>query len=107
MTRLNADLLQHTGSTDVITLDYSDPTLLAGELFVCIDEALLQARRFRTTWQQEIIRYIIHGILHLQGHDDLRAAPRRRMKLEENRRLREITRDFHLSKLRRKPRVGA
>jgi probable rRNA maturation factor len=107
MTRLNAEILGHTGSTDVITLDYSDPATLTGEIFVCIDEAILQARRFRTTWQQELIRYLIHAILHLQGHDDLKPATRRKMKLEENRRLRQITRDFPLSKLRRKPRVSA
>lgn len=49
MTRLNESSLRHAGSTDVITFDYSgagvsDP--LAGEIFVCVDEALIQARRF-------------------------------------------------------------
>ncbi len=106
MTRLNETHLQHAGSTDVITFDYSqtDPLpLLAGEIYVCVDEALIQARRFRVTWQAELVRYIIHGILHLQGHDDLQTAARRRMKREEGRRLREMARDFLLSKLQGKP----
>ncbi len=64
-------------------------------------------RRFRTTWPQELIRYLIHAILHLQGHDDLKPAPRRKMKLDENRRLRQITRDFPLSKVGRKTKVAA
>ena len=106
MTRLNETHLQHAGSTDVITFDYSsiDPVpLLAGEIFVCVDEALIQAHRFRVTWQAELVRYIIHGILHLQGHDDLQPAARRRMKREEGQRLREMASDFHLSKLQGKP----
>ena len=45
----------------------------------------LQAKQFKTTWQSEIVRYVIHGVLHLLGHDDRLAAARRRMKREENR----------------------
>src|ERR1700722_2003397 len=56
ITRLNETYLRHTGSTDVITLDYStrNPPLLAGEIFICVDEALIQARQFRATWQEEL-----------------------------------------------------
>jgi probable rRNA maturation factor len=88
MTRLNIQFLKHGGSTDVITFDYFDtrlPELLTGEIFVCVDEALAQARRFRTSWQSEVIRYVVHGILHLCGYDDRSAMERRRMKREENR----------------------
>jgi probable rRNA maturation factor len=107
MTRVNETYLRHTGSTDVITLDYStaNPPLLAGEIFVCVDEAVEQARRFRVSWQEELARYIIHAVLHLQGHDDLQPTARRRMKIEESRRLRELARDFNLSKLSRKSKV--
>jgi len=108
MTRLNETHLQHAGPTDVITLDYSAAapgTPLAGDIFVCVDEAVAQARRFRAAWQSELLRYIIHGALHLEGHDDLRPAARQRMKREENRRLRQLARGFNLSKLRRKTRV--
>ncbi len=61
-----------------------------GELFVCVDEAMTQAKRFRCTWQAEIVRYIVHGVLHLLGHDDLKPEPRRRMKREENRLVRRL-----------------
>jgi probable rRNA maturation factor len=117
MTRLNETFLRHAGSTDVITFDYRDSVLPAscrqikselpagcrkhvhGEIFICVDEAVLQARKFDTSWQSEIVRYIIHGVLHLAGFDDSSAGARRKMKREENRRLREITRCFPLSKL--------
>ena len=66
-------------------MSYRTGPQLHGELFVCVDEAIIQAKRFRSTWQSEIVRYIIHGVLHLLGHDDLKAAARRSMKREENR----------------------
>ena len=110
MAELNQLHLKHEGPTDVITLDYaaSGPAGgLAGEIIVCVDVAAEQARRFRVTWQAELTRYVIHGILHLQGHDDQNAAGRRRMKREEGRLLKEICGRFHLSKLSRKTKVNA
>jgi probable rRNA maturation factor len=109
MTRLNETFLQHRGSTDVIAFDYSAPgrrrpdarRRLHGEIFICVDEAIGQARQFRTSWQSEIVRYLVHGILHLRGHDDSRAPERRKMKREENRLLRELSRRFSLAQLAR------
>ena len=88
MTRVNEGYLQHAGTTDVITFDYNEPgrtDWLCGELFVCVDEALRQARRFRVPWEREVLRYLVHGVLHLRGYDDLTPAKRRKMKLVENR----------------------
>src|ERR1043165_8877902 len=70
MSGLNAAFLHHSGSTDVITFNYADAPSkrrLQGEIVVCLDEAIAGARRFRTTWQGEGVRYIVHGVLHLQG----------------------------------------
>jgi probable rRNA maturation factor len=107
MTRLNETFLKHKGSTDVITFDHSVPSSqtpdtspqIHGEIFICVDEAVLQARKFGTSWQSEVIRYLVHGVLHLLGFEDSSAGARRKMKREENRRLREITHRFPLSKL--------
>lgn len=108
MASLNEAFLEHEGSTDVITFDYADdstldprpsPPSLHGEIFICIDDAQAQAREFRTSWQSELTRYVIHGVLHLRGFDDIRAADRRKMKREENRLLKEIARLFPLNKL--------
>jgi rRNA maturation RNase YbeY len=80
---------------------------LHGEIFICLRAAVDHAPRFRTTWQSELVRYLVHGVLHLRGHDDLDAASRRRMKREEDRLLRELARRFRLSHLARRPRVRA
>ena len=103
MTLVNETFLKHEGSTDVITFDHADGATpaaspaLHGELFICVDEAILQARRFRTTWQSEVVRYVVHGVLHLLGHDDQRADRRRKMKQEENRLVRKLGRKFSLA----------
>jgi probable rRNA maturation factor len=121
MARLNETFLQHQGSTDVITFNYIEegragsppssvrsgknplpPTApLQGEIFISIDDAITHARQFRTTWQSELVRYLVHGILHLQGFDDLKPALRRTMKREENRLVKELSRRFDLGKLER------
>ena len=114
MTRLNETFLQHEGSTDVITFDYGDPPErrtqaprspealppLRGEIFVCVDEALLQARRFRVPSQTELVRYVVHGLLHLCGHDDQTPGARRKMKQAEYRLVRQIARQFSLKTIR-------
>jgi probable rRNA maturation factor len=114
MTLINETFLRHEGSTDVITFDYSNAECgvrsaelsLHGELFICVDEAILQAKRFKTTWQSEIVRYLVHGVLHLLGHDDCRAAVRRRMKREENRLLAGLSRKFNLAKIGAASKLG-
>jgi len=74
---------------------------LQGEIFICLSEAVAQARRFRTSWAEELTRYLIHGLLHLFGYDDLKPALRREMKREEDRLVRKLRRRFTLLKLRK------
>jgi len=115
MARVNWQFLQHEGSTDVITFDHRDPPLvirhsslqLHGELFICVDDALAQAKEFKTTWQSELVRYTVHGVLHLLGHDDLKPVPRRKMKREENRLVRLLAQRFTLAQLSRAAKISA
>ncbi len=99
--RLNEAYIHHRGVTDVIAFDYRDPgdDTLRGEIFVCLSEAIIQARRFRTTWQNEVVRYIVHGTLHLVGYDDLTAARRGVMKRAENAALRQLATRYDLPRL--------
>ena len=121
MTHINETFLRHAGSTDVITFDYrtlpssstsnsppgapvplaasSSDTLapgLHGELCVCVDVAVAQARRFHVHWQSEVVRYIVHGLLHLLGFDDREPGSRRRMKRQEDRLLKHLAGRFEL-----------
>ena len=106
MARVNETFLQHGGSTDVITFDHSDgaePERLHGEIFISVPDAVKQAREFRTTWTEELVRYLIHGLLHLRGYDDLQPALRRVMKREEERLLRLVAAQFDLREIGRVP----
>jgi probable rRNA maturation factor len=103
MALVNETFLRHSGSTDVITFDYNEPpsTTLMGEVFISLDDAVQQAKEFKTNWQSELTRYAVHSILHLSGFDDLQPQERRKMKQEENRLLKELEEAFTLSKLHR------
>lgn len=106
--RLNEAFLKHRGFTDVITFGYADPSpaSLHGEVFLCLDEAVTQAKRFRSSWQSELVRYLVHGVLHLRGFGDSTPAARRKMKREENRLLRLLARTFQINRLARsRPRL--
>lgn len=105
MTCVNETFLKHEGSTDVITFnhrDQHDAAELHGEIFVCIDEAVALAPRFRASWQAEVIRYAIHGLLHLQGFDDHESTERRAMKRVENRVMRSVRKRFAVTSIARK-----
>jgi probable rRNA maturation factor len=102
MAKVNQDFLQHEGPTDVITFDYREDasvTGINGELFICPEVAVTQSKEFGTDWRSELARYVIHGLLHLSGHDDLEPIARRQMKRVEGRMLTNISRRFDLRKL--------
>lgn len=114
MARINDVYLSHSGSTDVITFDYGPPpgakageSWLRGDVFISLDDARRQARRFRTTWPEELTRYCVHALLHLRGFDDLEPGARRTMKRQENRLVQALATDLPLSKLRRPPKLRA
>jgi rRNA maturation RNase YbeY len=102
ITRLNETFLRHQGPTDVIAFDYAlypAGDVLRGEIFLCVHEAQRQARRFRTSWQQELVRYLVHGMLHLCGYRDDSSPARSKMKQIEDRCLRRLSRRFPLNAL--------
>jgi probable rRNA maturation factor len=108
MAEINWEFLQHEGSTDVITFDYREgygegaaQLDLAGEIYISVADARKQAKEFSTTWQDELVRYMAHGMLHLRGFDDLEPAKRRIMKREENRLVRRLAARFDLRKVGR------
>jgi probable rRNA maturation factor len=72
------------------------PKRLHGELFICVEEAVLQAAGFRTRWTSELVRYAVHGVLHLCGFDDSLPSQRREMKRVEDKLLRKLQRRFAL-----------
>lgn len=101
MANVHEQFMNIAGSTDVITFDHGSepPVKIHGEVFISIEDAIAQAREFKTTWQSETARYMVHGILHVLGYDDLEAKARAKMKREENRLLRKLESNFNLRKI--------
>ena len=104
MARIHKQYMNIEGSTDVITFDHGSrpPDSIHGEIFISIDDAIAQSREYNTTWQSELTRYIIHGVLHLLAYDDLDSQSRAKMKREENRLLRHLEKNFTLREIEKR-----
>lgn len=85
MLEINKKYLNHNYSTDIITFDYSNErNNLDGEIFISIDDARENSKKYHVTLNDEILRLVTHGILHMTGYDDTTTAKRRRMKEVED-----------------------
>ena len=82
---INKSYLKHDYTTDIITFNYSDSLQqIDGEIFISIDDALSNSKKFKVTLSDELVRLVIHGILHLLGYDDQNDKEKKIMKRLEN-----------------------
>lgn len=82
---INKEYLQHNYHTDIITFNYSGSNdCLEGEIFISINEAIVNSLKYNVHLDSEIVRLVIHGILHLVGYDDKNSSDKKKMKKEEN-----------------------
>jgi probable rRNA maturation factor len=89
---LHAQFLADPTTTDVITFE-GNPTLgTAGEICVSADTAASFARAHGRSFANELTLYVVHGWLHLAGHDDLRPAKKRVMRRAEARAMKLVQR---------------
>lgn len=82
---LNRQYLKHDYPTDIITFNYSESTsILDGEIFISYQDAIKNAKKYRVSVNEELIRLIVHGILHLIGYNDITVYEKKIMKTLEN-----------------------
>lgn len=81
---VNKEYLQHDYYTDIITFDYTEDGFVNGDVFISLDTVKSNAEEFGVTFDQELHRIIIHGILHLCGIDDKGPGERENMTAKEN-----------------------
>ena len=84
---VNKEYLQHDYYTDIITFDYSEDDCISGDLFISLDTVRSNSEMLGVTYEQELHRVIIHGILHLCGIDDKGEGEREKMETAENKAL--------------------
>lgn len=67
---VNMKYLQHDYFTDIITFDYCEGNKISGDLFISIDSVRENSSFYGSTFEDELDRVMVHGILHLIGYDD-------------------------------------
>ena len=81
---VNNQFLQHEYYTDIITFDYSHGKIISGDIFISTETVESNAGEFNVSFEQELRRILIHGILHLCGQDDKTPETRLEMTRKEN-----------------------
>lgn len=67
---INRKFLSHDYYTDVIAFDYSDGNIVNGEIYISAETVRRNANIYKTTVREELLRVMLHGILHLCGYND-------------------------------------
>lgn len=82
--RINREFIGHDYYTDHIGFDNTQGNILAGDTYISLDTVRTNAELFKTTYEEELHRVIIHSILHLCGIDDQTPEQRQEMEDAEN-----------------------
>ncbi|MDR1783934.1 MAG: rRNA maturation RNase YbeY [Dysgonamonadaceae bacterium] len=81
---VNNQYLKHNYYTDIITFDYTENSVISGDIFISINTVKSNSVKFKTEFADELHRVIIHGILHLCGLKDKNTKDAEKMREEEN-----------------------
>lgn len=84
---VNRQYLGHDYYTDVITFDDDEGDVINGDIFISLDTVLSNSKKFHTAYEQELLRVIVHGVLHLCGINDKGPGEREIMEAAENKAL--------------------
>ncbi len=84
---VNREYLGHDYYTDIITFDYSEGKTISGDIIISTETVASNALKLNTSYKEELLRVIIHGILHLCGINDKGPGQRKVMEAEENKAL--------------------
>lgn len=82
--KINQQFLNHNTYTDIITFDYHEGKIINGEIHISIDRVKENAEKYKTTFEQELHRVMIHGVLHICGYKDKSKADKELMRKKED-----------------------
>jgi probable rRNA maturation factor len=90
--KINTEYLQHNYFTDVISFSYYEEGTINGEVYISIDTVKTNAYNYNVSLNEELLRVLIHGILHLTGYEDNTKSEKISMSEMENKWIREYNR---------------
>ena len=81
---INIKHLNHNTFTDIITFDYTEAKKIGSDIFISIDRVIENSKKFDTSFENELHRVMIHGVLHLCGYKDKTKSDAELMRKKEN-----------------------
>ena len=82
--KLNVEFLNHDTLTDIISFDNSLGKLLNGDIFISVSRVKENAKDYKVSFENELHRVLIHGVLHYMGYKDKTALEKKEMRSREN-----------------------
>ena len=81
---INRQYLNHDYYTDVISFDYCEENVISGDIFISVDTVADNAKEYGATFENELERVMIHGVLHFVGYNDKSDEESKTMRAKEN-----------------------
>ena len=91
LNRINKEFLNHDTFTDIISFDYCLGKQVNGDIYISIERVIENAQLFQVSFESELSRVMIHGVLHYLGYKDKTVEEKKTMRLKENTCLKELT----------------
>jgi rRNA maturation RNase YbeY len=89
--QINKQFLNHNTYTDIITFDYCENNHIVGEIYISIDRVAENAEKLHLSFEEELLRVLAHGLLHLCGYKDKAVTHKKQMRSAENRAIKLFT----------------
>ena len=82
--KINMEYLDHDTLTDIISFDYSVGKELHGDIYISVDRVIDNAKDFEVSFENEMARVMVHGVLHYCGYKDKSEGEAKLMRQKEN-----------------------
>ena len=81
---INSKYLNHDYYTDIVTFDYKEGNIISGDMFISVDRVIENSVVYKCNLEDEFLRVIVHGVLHMVGLNDINETEKLSMREKEN-----------------------
>lgn len=90
LNNINVEFLNHDTYTDIISFDYSIKKEVHGDIYISVERVTENAKQFQETFENELHRVMVHGVLHYMGYKDKTTEEKSAMTIKENKSLKML-----------------